>query len=425
MLVFISDLHFVDGTAGEHNIHFKAFEYFFDDVLLVAKDPRNDVQEVRLVFLGDVFDLLRTTNWFGYPQDERPWGKKSEAMEIHAQTIFDEITGHKMNKRSLEIINAKVEELRAVVPKVDLAYLPGNHDRLINLSRPLRRKVCQALKLAHNPEEKFPYQLHFPEYGVFARHGHEYDYYNYEGGPANSDEDYAQVPIGDPITTELVSRLPYELEKRLVMDPAEKEIIVRNFQEIDNVRPLSAVVEWLLYEVQQKPGWLKNLIEKIIDDTIKYFYSLNFVKDWFDRHDKWLNPFDRADQIQMALYILERFNVLSLDKLWSLASRAKDALVKDDLLAAAPTEPALQDPAYRFVVYGHTHEPLVAPLRRRGDREQVYFNTGTWRSRHQKALMDDSFASWKNLTYVTFFRKEERPGRQALFETWTGTLKEV
>jgi hypothetical protein len=82
------------------------------------------------------------------------------------------------------------------------------------------------------------------------------------------------------------------------------------------------------------------------------------------------------------------------------------------------------------VVYGHTHEPLVAAIRTdaalAGDPrplEKVYLNTGTWRSRYYRADEDRSFISWKNMTYVIFYREDERIGRKADFETWTGTLK--
>lgn len=425
MLVFISDLHFTDGTAGEHNLNPRAFDYFFDDLEGILRDERNRIRELCLVFLGDIFDLLRTTNWFGYPERERPWGKDLTAMEVHARTIFDLILGHARNRESLAKIRDRLAALRPRLSRLEVLYLPGNHDRLVNLSRPLREKARQALGLTQDPTSPFPHQLSFPEYGVFARHGHEYDYYNYEGGPAMTEADYAKVPIGDPITTELISRLPFELSRRLQLPGPDKDRLVRNFQDIDNVRPLSAVVEWLLYQVEQQPAWLKELIEEVVDEVIRAFYRLEFVKDWFQHHDKWLDPFDKADQIQMALFILEKFKVFSLDKLWSLASRAKGAFVRDDLLAAAPREEVLRDPTYRYVVYGHTHDPLVVPLRRRFQQEQLYLNTGTWRARHTKSQMDASFVSWKNMTYVIFFRPQERPGRQALFETWTGTLKEA
>ena len=61
MLVFISDLHFVDGSAGTHNIKPKAFDYFFEDLNEIIADPTNNaIKEVKIVFLGDIFDLLRT-----------------------------------------------------------------------------------------------------------------------------------------------------------------------------------------------------------------------------------------------------------------------------------------------------------------------------------------------------------------------------
>ena len=77
MLVFISDLHFADGTAGEHNIRPKAFEYFFQDLIGIAEDERNAIKEIKLVFLGDIFDLLRTWDWFKHPPSERPWRTKN------------------------------------------------------------------------------------------------------------------------------------------------------------------------------------------------------------------------------------------------------------------------------------------------------------------------------------------------------------
>lgn len=428
MLIFISDLHFIDGTAGKHNINPRAFDYFFQDMRSIIEDKRNAIQEVTVVFLGDIFDLLRTWNWFGYPVDERPWGKqdKEAALKVHAETIFDAVTANSDNQLSLQKIRNGFAEIQQKPIKFEALYFPGNHDRLINRWDSLRKKVCDSLGLSHDPQNEFLHFKPFTDYGAFARHGHEFDSYNYEGSQAFTPEDYLLVPIGDPITTELVSRLPYELKIRLdslTISQDEKDRIVGNFQEIDNVRPLGAVIQWLLYQVKDQPAWLIDLIEETVDVVIRGFNDLDFVKAWFARHDKWLDPFDKADQIQIALYILEKFKVFSLEKLFSLAARAGALNFKDHLLVAAPDESALMDPPMRYVVYGHTHEPLVVPLRVRGVREQIYLNTGTWRTRYQKAVRDNSFIGWKTMTYVIFYREDERPKRQADFEAWTGTLK--
>lgn len=74
MLIFISDLHFVDGSA-------RAFEYFFQDV---AASIKKETKEIKIVSLGDIFDLLHTEMWFAFPVEERPWGKKEREIETHA-----------------------------------------------------------------------------------------------------------------------------------------------------------------------------------------------------------------------------------------------------------------------------------------------------------------------------------------------------
>jgi UDP-2,3-diacylglucosamine pyrophosphatase LpxH len=433
MLVFISDLHFVDGSAGEHNLSHRAFEYFFEDVAAIAAKPSNNIKEIKLVLLGDIFDLLRTERWFDYPVDERPWGDKEPAIEVHALTLFDAITDHPENRKSFQIIRQGVADLKdkcGLEAGARLFYLPGNHDRLCNRYPSLRQKVCDCLGLPpawYDPADLFPHTYADLPYGVFARHGHEYDKFNYEGGTAYAPADYQRVPIGDPITTELLARLPYTLARRLG-DVPDKPALIRNFQEIENVRPLSAVVEWLLYQVQQNRA-LKEIIEDTVQEVIDYFDSLDFVKNWYARHDKWTDWLDEADKIQAFLFLLRRFKLDRTETLWDLAMRAKDYFVKDDLLLAAPQEYLHLDPRVRYVVYGHTHDPLASPVRvvpaAPLPLEQVYLNTGTWRGRYYKSTADHSFIAWKNMTYVIFYQAGERGTPFPVFETWTGALKTV
>jgi len=42
MLVFISDLHFVDETAGKHNIPAKAFKKFLESIKLHSDNTKNN-----------------------------------------------------------------------------------------------------------------------------------------------------------------------------------------------------------------------------------------------------------------------------------------------------------------------------------------------------------------------------------------------
>jgi UDP-2,3-diacylglucosamine pyrophosphatase LpxH len=441
MLVFISDLHFVDGSAGEHNIPWLAFQYFFDDLKSIATRPTNKgkIQEIKIVLLGDIFDLLRTESWVEpIPENQRPWGSMDKEIEDNALAIFNKIVTHKNeakgvdNAKALELLRTGVQKLKEqckLVYSPILEYIPGNHDRLVNKPgyKRLRKRVRECLGLVPtDPDQLFPRLSFAPEYGVLARHGHEFDQYNYEGGTLFTEADYQKVPIGDPITTELIARLPYELARQLrntTLTPAEQARIVENFQEIENVRPLSAVIEWLVYQVKQT-SQLQGIIEDTVDTVIKRFNGLNAVKAWYDRHDKWLDPFDEADKIQSVLFLLEKFKVFPMEKLLSLAMKAKDYFYKDDLLEAVPDE-FFFDSRLRYVVHGHTHDPLVMPIRTRDTGEQIYLNTGTWRGRYTKATRDGSFVSWKNMTYVIFYKPEERGTLFPVFETWTGTLKTV
>jgi UDP-2,3-diacylglucosamine pyrophosphatase LpxH len=438
MLVFISDLHFVDGTAGEHNLSSRAFEYFFDDLAAIANKASNNIKEIKLIFLGDIFDLLRTEKWFNSPVDERPWGTKEQLIETHALDIFDAIKNHPENNRSFQIIRQGIPDLRAkcnLQSAPTLIYIPGNHDRLCNRYMSLRKEVCGTLGIPlslHNPANPFSHSFQDPVYGVFARHGHEYDKYNYEGGTSYTLQDYQRVPIGDPITTELVARLPYEMAQRIApipwLTPAEKKNIIRNFQEIENVRPLSAIVEWLLYQVRQERR-IKEIAEDAVQAVIDYFDNLDFVENWYKRHDKWTDWLDEADKIQALLFLLRNFKIYRTEKLWELALKAGEYFSKDDLLEAAPREYEHLDSRIRYVAYGHTHDPLVAAIRSFPGNpfpvEQVYLNTGTWRGRFYRAAQDNSFISWKNMTYVIFYKEDERQTGFPVFETWTGSLKTV
>src|SRR5208337_1334048 len=96
-------------------------------------------------------------------------------------------------------------------------------------------------------------------YKVFARHGHEFDPWNYEGTTTWKDSDYAQVPIGDLIACEIASRIPYTIMKNVdnSVPDNQKPALLRNLQEVDNVRPFSSILNWLFYQVSENPQ-LKN-----------------------------------------------------------------------------------------------------------------------------------------------------------------------
>ena len=91
MLFFISDLHFMDETAGRHNIPAKAFKKFLENIKVHSDNTKNKDKEVKIVFLGDIFDLLRTEEWFKEKEEDRPWGNNTEKINKRAKIILEKI----------------------------------------------------------------------------------------------------------------------------------------------------------------------------------------------------------------------------------------------------------------------------------------------------------------------------------------------
>lgn len=434
MLVIVSDLHFRDGTAGEHNVSTRAFEGFLESLATAAKSAQ--AREVTIVFLGDIFDLLRTELWFDVPADERPWGLPGaapDALERHAAGMLEAILEHPVNRETFALLASSLKERFPLFPaEPERIYIPGNHDRLCAQFPSLLHKAQQALGATRGPVR---HAYRDPRYGVLARHGHEWDVFNYEGSAALSDEDYILVPIGDVVTTELVARLPYAImrhPKIQSLPEATQKALRRNLQQIENVRPLHATLHWLFYQIQQHE-WLRDVVEDAIDDVVAHFNDLPFVRDWYRRHDRWPNPLDEADQIQAVLFLLDKFRVTRMGGLLALAEALKGIRPRP-AEEAARKELAEAGPDVYYLVYGHTHQPTQVPMQigQAADgkpMERVYLNTGCWGTRHVEAA-DGGFVSWKQMAYVFFHAEDEDllPGEDRRgfpsFETWSATLKE-
>ena len=432
MLVFISDLHFVDGTAGKHNVPMEAFDGVLRDLKTHAENAK--AKEIKIVFLGDIFDILRTEMWFKVDEDKRPWGENES--EDHAKKILNKVISK--NQATFDIFKGSLKDDYGFNVEPERIYIPGNHDRLCNKYESLRAVVRENLGITGKVTgEQFDCYYLNPDYGVLARHGHEFDEYNYEGGKAYSFKDYMCIPLGDPITTELVAKLPLVVKQRLEEENFPQDdikLIYTHFQDIENVRPFGATIDWLFYQVQSQKH-LKEIIEDAVDKVAQDFEELSFVQKWYKRHDKWYKLMDEADKVQIVLGILSKFKVTSAEKLLNLIDKSRGLWSgHDEHIEAAVQEYSNLDTNIVYIVYGHTHEPKQVPLQvihhPSGEIERVYLNTGTWRARHRHGEHGDGFITWKDLTYVILYNKDESPSVHApvlqypTFETWSGALKE-
>lgn len=429
MIIFISDLHFVDETAGKHNIPPEAFEGVFKDIKRYAGKPK----EIKIVFLGDIFDLNRTTEWFGVEECDRPWGDISETskgVKVTAIAIMENII--KKNRKTFDILGGNMVKRFGYSVEPERIYIPGNHDRLCNIFPELRNMVRNSLGIRKS-KDPFPHAVDDEAYKVVARHGHEFDVLNFEGSSQPGEPNYNQTAIGDLITTEIAARIPCTIMKnidaaKISMTDKEKDSLRRNLEQIENVRPYSALFDWLFYQVSDKPN-LKDVINESLKSIIKNFESLEYLNRWYKRHDKWnLFSSDEADKLQQAIRLFKFLNIDSAEDLMRVYSKifgAPDSIPVDNsdkCLAEKASEFLTHTSSYRYYVMGHSHNPMQVPIRITSEgMEQVYINTGTWRKTYVKGRAG-GFVGLKRLTYTIIYSEKENSKQR--YETWTGSLQE-
>ena len=432
MLVFISDLHFMDETAGKHNISAKAFKKFLESIKVHSDKTKNKDKEVKIVFLGDIFDLLRTEEWFKEKEEDRPWGNNTKKMKMkkRAKIILENI--EKKNKETLNLLSKIALEKQFKDAQVEIIYIPGNHDRLCWVIDELKEKVIKLLDLNTSNSENFKQYFCDLKYGVYASHGHEIDSFNYVEGSGYSNEDYNNTPIGDLIATEIITKIPGELIKKVeskkLVDEKEINQLKINFQEIDNIRPLKATLEWLFFQIKESAN-LKKIIQDTIIEVMQDFDNLQYVKEY----DKW-HPFDTSDAVQYLSMGLQKIKLFSSENLLNVfgyvlkvGGSISEKIGSTNLIYNVVDKKHLDN--IRYIIMGHTHVPLQEPLfyfnpENRNKLKAIYFNTGTWRKTYYSYKCEEGicFTERRNMNYVILYTSKEKPNKRNLpvFETWIG-----
>ena len=452
MLVIISDLHLTDGTSGQ-TIKENAFRIFTERVRDMALDAsfRQDntyrpVERIDILLLGDILDVIRSTAWLEEGATARPWSDPSNnAFVEKVKAISDAILEH--NTLSLAHLRNLSQDNGLTLPPpdttgkqpadeasqcpvaVNIHYMVGNHDWFYHLPGaaydPLRQNVVEAMGLAndfkagfpHDPEESAELAQVLREHEVLARHGDIYD-------PFNFAEDRDASSLGDCIVVELLNRFP--LAVNALMGPELPQACLDGLRELDNVRPMIAIPIWI-DALLQKTGVGRREIKKvkgIWDDLVDDFLQLDFVRD----RDSFFNPLDSVDKLQIALKFSKGISLRAAGGLaawWNEQIGGGDA----SYYPHAAKERAFKNRRARYLVYGHTHDHEIVPLDASfpGSQrfDQIYFNSGTWRRVHRLAKVqpdEQEFIAYDVMTYLSFFKGDERKGRP--FACWSGALGE-
>jgi len=421
MLVFLSDVHLTDGSSGE-TIKPTAFRIFAENLRKLA-DSVSSLEEIRLILLGDIFDIIRSAAWIDDTVSVRPWDQAGPAQEKIVAKILQGIITN--NRESLAVFSALRAYAQEKNVPFEITYVIGNHDWLINRYPGCIDIVRAALGMTPGAAvAPFPTELFAPNYKLLARHGDIYDKFNYMGNRDDSS-------IGDAIVIELLNKYPQKVDTALSalvddgeVSPAEKDKITSLLKELDNIRPLLDLPSWVLMVVNKtENAAARKAIEDAWDTCVDAFFRVPFIRD----KDKFLWP-DTIDLLQIALRLSSHVSTKLLEKMIELKAKLFPARLEGDYHKDAFAEQKVCYGEVNFVLYGHTHDYVIipmdqVPLADGTTQDKVYFNTGTWRKTWNKVLFDHQqreFIGWHVLTYVAIFKPTENGSYN--FEVWNAAL---
>ena len=433
MLAVISDIHFQDTLNdailndenkminSDRNVSIDAFKETFDKIISLAKD--NKANELLILLAGDIFDMHRSQKWC--ETEVRPYGKYTVAQwGPIAENILEDIINCNINTFTTitKILRNPPKNLRTI----ELIYFPGNHDRIINLHPPLRKRVRELLGQPSTANPPFEHYYSSDDYGVLIFHGHEYDSFNFAGKvPAEGirkidTASYGLPTLGDFVTIDITTAFAYEYRKRygkeLKSDKTHQAIYCK-LLEYDDVRPQSKVMDFLQADFPcGTESW--KLIWPVVHTTFKKALGNKFL---YSNVGVWGN-------------VLAFLRIIPMQVIAKIIIKLLCSIHTNNKLPCeyALDEQYLSESSGRYVVAGHTHSPTVEFLRKRNDKKEVFFfDTGTWRQQIRRCVDNKTFSRAKALTYVIFYKKDEDPSRKNelkdySFDYWSGfTKKEI
>jgi UDP-2,3-diacylglucosamine pyrophosphatase LpxH len=321
-------------------------------------------------------------------------------------------------------------------------YVVGNHDRVLWNFPALQTAIRQALPQISG----FTASIESEEYGVIARHGHEWDLNCHgwefrnkvllprENVPRFSPESYQVMAIGEAVTAELMGGLIHHAAQ-LGTPPA----IVEQLKDVNNLRPMLHVFEWLDWigapESREEQKRLYEALRRALDGLL----GCSLARRWDRMRTDLLVSADLIDRLQQARVLVLgpnfgsfRGRVGGLKRL----ERLFPVLFKEDdtLLEGARSEEVFRAPragsAIQRVIYGHTHRARHDYFHGNQDGTvQMYVNTGTYLPLITEAADGESFASSIQMVYVYLYRVDEdrdtkEPGTTSM-DVWTGIRRKV
>jgi len=426
MLIILSDLHLAEaGSNALRNIRFdnnlpaSVYRVYFDEIADFIHE--NHINKVDLVLAGDIFEVTRSALWL--ENGLRPYVHLNEVaegspMEARITAVLATIAQEERVAETLEIICGLENTFQR---QVNVHFLPGNHDRLVNATPLIRHQVQNLLNL---PINNAPFQNQYIDYVdgepfFLVRHGHEYDPSNFglnfkqlESIPTFIPaEVYGRPVLGDITTLELAAKLPKlfreHYSESTILAEEDLLLLYRRLMDFDNVRPPTAFVNFLLTTagLKQRETWsyLEPIILKAMDD----------IAENTELGQKILKLGVLAGVSTQVLSLLLRQSTWRHGIPFWLVHRTSRALSKQiklgSIVNVIEKEQCLQPgtSTIQCIVCGHTHNPEVELLRVENGHHKYYLNSGTFRNVIASTPITDNFSRLRSKARILIFEPGE------------------
>lgn len=452
MLVIVSDIHVTDESTAI-NVDPSAFRLLGREIATSAED--RGAAEIHVVLLGDILDLVRSSYWMshGVAPADRPWGgdldpttgmnRNAAAVESQFQHVLDGILGTASGKALIGML----EEL----PRIDgkrpsVTYVVGNHDRVFHNFPSLQATVASALP---SVDVSFADHVRLPEYGLLARHGHEWDENCYgwhllthvlqKGSKVGQFDPEASrvMAIGEPITAELMGGLIFYVESSLDLGSAEDKRFLDNLKDVNNLRPMEQALSWVNWFTKGRSDRYTAIVREALIQALDSLLECSLAKRWDELKPDLIVSGDITDYLAKARSAVKKSKSLQdLGDLITTVTKVASVVhgvfgsKLDDLEKGAKQEFARTPvPDFQYVVYGHTHVGLHDDFSAgQLGGVKLYINTGTYLPLVERAL-EEGFVRSHRMTLLFFYNQaedvEDRADSGPTVDLWLGMRRKT
>ncbi|MGD0339586.1 MAG: hypothetical protein ABSB78_12455 [Bacteroidota bacterium] len=453
MIVLISDVHLTDESTAR-NVHRSAFEILEDEIISNV-ESKKDINEIKVVLLGDIFDLVRTDYWLrkNIAPADRPWngiinpstgmnGNK-EKVEDQFNKILEGIFDTDACKSFFAMLNNVAKRAKKYnVRDTSVTYVVGNHDRAFNNFESLKNKVKE--KLGNVVEIEFVSVLHDPEYSVLARHGCEWDNDCYSWKFSNNvfktsynqfDEPvYRIMSLGEVITAELMAGIVYHVSQALANNPSEQDKqFIETIKEVNNLRPMVEVFRYLDWLTKNGMNKYDDILRQALRKALEATYTSSLAILW-KRYDNTIpGLLKRTNILVKKGFGFVKTVVLLLHAIYKVWEGIRSIFVgtEDDLVSGAREE--WKNNSFeniQYIFYGHTHEARQDYIEGKQDGTvKLYVNTGTYLPLIQECSRDNGYSTAYQMTMAFVYKGSEdhdgKKGDAPSLDIWNGIKRKI